>query len=58
MSKEKHEEHLRLVLKKLQDHRLYVKLSKCKFWMKKVSFLSHVISEEGIYVIQVRFKMC
>jgi hypothetical protein len=30
-SEEKHEEHLRLVLQKLQDHRLYAKLSKCEF---------------------------
>jgi hypothetical protein len=28
---EEHEEHLRLVLLKLQDHRLYAKLSKCEF---------------------------
>jgi hypothetical protein len=33
---EEHEEHLRLVLQKLQDPRLYVKISKCKFWMKQV----------------------
>jgi hypothetical protein len=47
---EEHEEHLYLVLQKLRDHRLYVKLSKYEFWIKQVSFLSHVISEEGIYV--------
>jgi hypothetical protein len=28
---EEHEEHLRLVLQKLQDHRFYTKLSKCEF---------------------------
>jgi hypothetical protein len=33
---EEHEEHLRLVLQKLRDPRLYVKISKCKFWMKQV----------------------
>ncbi len=27
---EEHEEHIRLVLKKLQDHRLYAKFSKCE----------------------------
>jgi hypothetical protein len=28
-SEEEHEEHLRLVLQKLREHRFYVKLSKC-----------------------------
>jgi hypothetical protein len=48
-SDEEHE-HLRLVLQKLQDPRLYIKISKCEFWMKQVSFLSYVILEEGIFV--------
>jgi hypothetical protein len=30
-SEEEHEEHLRFVLQKLSDHRLYAKLSKCEF---------------------------
>jgi hypothetical protein len=47
---EEHEEHLCLILQKLQDHRLYAKLSKCKFWMKQVTFLSHLISEDGMPV--------
>jgi hypothetical protein len=47
-SEEEHEDHLRLVLQKLQDHRLYVKLSKCEFWMKQVAFLGHIISKGGI----------
>jgi hypothetical protein len=33
-SEEEHEEHLRLVSQKLQDPRLYVKISMCEFWMK------------------------
>jgi hypothetical protein len=44
------EEHLRLVLQKLQDHRLYAKLSKCEFWLKQVTFLGHIISMGGISV--------
>jgi hypothetical protein len=28
---EEHEGHLRLVLQKLRDHKLYAKLSKCEF---------------------------
>jgi hypothetical protein len=47
-SEEEHEEHLHLALQKLREHRLYAKLSKCKFWMKQVAFLGHVISKGGI----------
>jgi cell fate regulator YaaT (PSP1 superfamily) len=42
-SEEEYEEHLRLVSQKIQDPRLYVKISKCEFWMKQVSFLSYII---------------
>jgi hypothetical protein len=33
-SEEEHEGHLRLVLQKLRDHKLYAKLSNCEFWLK------------------------
>jgi hypothetical protein len=56
-SEEEHEEHLRLVLQKLQEHRLYAKLSKCEFWMQQVAFLGHVISKGGISMDPTRFKM-
>jgi hypothetical protein len=49
-SEEEHEEHLCLVLQKLQDHKLDAKLSKCEFWLKQVTFLGHVISKGGISV--------
>jgi hypothetical protein len=49
-SEEEHEEHLRLVLQKLREYRLYAKLSKCEFWMKHVAFLGHIISKGGISV--------
>jgi hypothetical protein len=49
-SEEEHEGHLRLVLQKLRDHKLYAKLSKCEFWLKQVAFLRHVISKGGISV--------
>jgi hypothetical protein len=45
-----HEGHLRLVLQKLRDNQLYAKLSKCKFLLKEVSFLGHVITGGGIAV--------
>jgi hypothetical protein len=49
-SEEEHEGHLRLVLQKLRDHKLYAKLSKCEFWLKQVTFFEHVISKARIYV--------
>jgi hypothetical protein len=49
-SEDKHEEHLHVALQKLQEHRLYAKLSKCEIWMKQVAFLGHVVSKGGISV--------
>jgi len=47
-SKEEHPEHLRTFLSTLAAHKLYAKFKRCDFWMKKVHFLGHVISKEGI----------
>ncbi|WVZ76592.1 hypothetical protein U9M48_024557 [Paspalum notatum var. saurae] len=47
---EEHEEHLRLVLQKLREHKLYAKLSKCEFWLDQVPFLGHIVSKGGIMV--------
>ena len=38
------------MLKTLRKQQLYAKLSKCEFWLREVSFLGHIISEEGIRV--------
>ena len=45
-----HEEHLRIVLSRLREHKLYAKFSKCEFWMSKVPFLGHILSRDGISV--------
>ena len=34
----------------LRENKLFAKLSKCDFWLKEVSFLSHIVSAEGIRV--------
>jgi hypothetical protein len=47
-SEAEHEKHLRLVLQRLREHKLYAKLSKCEFWIDEVPFLGHVISKGGI----------
>ena len=45
-----HEQHLRVVLQRLRDHKLYAKFSKYDFWLDTVKFLDHTISSEGISV--------
>ena len=49
-NREEHQEHLRIVLETLRAHKLFAKFSKCEFWLSSVSFLGHVISDEGISV--------
>ncbi len=55
-NEEEHAEHLRLVLEKLREHRLYAKFSKCEFWLPEVTYLGHVISGKGIAVNPERVK--
>jgi hypothetical protein len=47
---EEHEQHLRMVLHVLREHQLYAKLSKCTFYQKKIHYLGHIVSEDGIAV--------
>ena len=49
-SAEEHEQHLRIVLERLRAHELYAKFSKCEFWLMKIAFLRHILSEEGVAV--------
>ncbi|GJW31094.1 putative reverse transcriptase domain-containing protein [Tanacetum coccineum] len=47
LSKQEHEERLKLILKLLKKEQLYAKFSKCEFWIPKVQFLGHVIDSQG-----------
>ncbi|KAE8715075.1 hypothetical protein F3Y22_tig00110187pilonHSYRG00520 [Hibiscus syriacus] len=51
-----HDEHLKIVLRTLREHRLYAKLSKCEFWLQEVSFLGHIIFERGIQIDPSKIK--
>src|SRR3954466_12993173 len=44
---EDHAEHLRLILEKRQEHKLYAKYSKCEFWLPEITYLGHMISKDG-----------
>ena len=48
--REDHDTLLRVVLETMRKEMLYAKSSKCEFWLKEVSFLGHIVSEEGIRV--------
>ena len=53
---EEHGYHLRIVLQTLRDCELYVKFLKCEFWLNKVVFLKHVVSENGIFVDPIKVE--
>ncbi|CAI7820955.1 unnamed protein product [Closterium sp. NIES-54] len=45
-----HVEHLRKFFEILRENKFYVKLSKSDFALKKVQFLGHMVSAEGVHV--------
>lgn len=47
-NQEDHDEHVKLVLAKLKEHQLALKLEKCSFDQTTVSFLGFIISVDGI----------
>ncbi|WMV57969.1 hypothetical protein MTR67_051354 [Solanum verrucosum] len=49
-SKDENVDHLRVVLQVLKDLQIIVKFSKCKFWLRFMSFLCHIISGKDIEV--------
>ncbi|XP_055824281.1 uncharacterized protein LOC129892746 [Solanum dulcamara] len=53
-SREKHMQHLRVVLQTLRDQQLYAQFSKCEFLLESMEFLGNVVSREGIRVDLVK----
>jgi len=49
-TREEHANHLRMVLKPLEEHKLYAKLKKYEFWLEKMQFLGHIVTKDGISV--------
>ncbi|GBG69036.1 hypothetical protein CBR_g3734 [Chara braunii] len=47
---EDHLRHLRDVLQRLHKHGFYAKLSKCRFAHRKVDFLGHHVSDQGLHM--------
>jgi hypothetical protein len=55
-NEEEHAKHLRIVLTRLREHQLYVKFSKCVFWLEEIQFLGHILSAKGIAVDPSKVK--
>lgn len=47
-TEEEHQGHLREVMKLLEKNQLYANQKKCSFGSKKIEYLGHIISEEGV----------
>ncbi|XP_019097468.1 PREDICTED: uncharacterized protein LOC109131230 [Camelina sativa] len=47
-SVEEHEEHLRMVLERLTEKKLFAKFSKCIFWQMEIGFLGHRVLEQAV----------
>ena len=56
-TEEDHVRHLRIVLQRLREEKLYAKFSKCEFWLTSVTFLGHVVSKEGIRVDPAKIEV-
>jgi hypothetical protein len=49
-STKEHVEHVKLILKRLKEFNLFVKLSKCSFHVFHVNFLDFKVSLDGIFM--------
>ncbi|WVZ81460.1 hypothetical protein U9M48_028835 [Paspalum notatum var. saurae] len=55
-NEKEHEEHLRVVLTRLREHKLYAKFSKCALRLKEVGFLGHIRRRKGVAVDPSKVK--
>jgi hypothetical protein len=55
-TKEEHVQHLRNVLSKLREHKLYAKMVKCEIMKNVVEYLGHFISAQGVSVDQRKIE--
>ena len=49
-SLQEHKLHVHRVLTKLREHKFYAKLSKCALFQRKLTYLGHTVSREGLQV--------
>jgi hypothetical protein len=47
---EKYKKHVRQILDRLRIYRLYCKLSKCEFFVEKITFLKYIVKIAGVSI--------
>jgi hypothetical protein len=55
-NEQEHVEHVKQVLRRLREHRLYAKASKCKFHTNHVEFLGFIVTPAGVVMDPIRVK--
>ena len=53
----KHEKHLRVILETLRVNKLQAKFSKCKFLLKHVSFIGHVVCRDEVSMYPTKIEV-
>lgn len=51
-----HENHLKVVLQILREHKLYANMNKCSFAQQSLNYLGHIISGQGLAPDQEKTK--
>ena len=51
-----HEQHVKIVLSRLQQHKLYAKLEKCQFEVDTIDFVGYTISPKGVSMDKSKIK--
>ena len=55
-NEEDHEKHVKKILKKLQEKKLYFKSEKYKFHKQQVEYLKHIITTESLEINSEKIK--
>src|SRR5947207_4909896 len=56
-NEENHEKHVKKILKKLQEKKLYLKSEKCKFHKQQVKYLEHIVTTEKLEMNSKKIKI-
>ena len=56
-SREEHEQHLRMILQVPKEHQLYAKFSKYEFFLRSMTFLCHVVTDQGVEVYPKKVEL-